>query len=90
MKASSEEHAQEEQSARFLTRLDDTTLFAVKEIVDHLDIEELLWQNDRRARELRPEETTRWKDSPGSDDIFETNEEGTEFIAPVKPPPEEQ
>jgi hypothetical protein len=27
-----EEHAQEEQSARFLTRLDDTILFAVKEI----------------------------------------------------------
>jgi hypothetical protein len=32
VKASSDEHAQGEQSARFLTRLDDTTLFAVKEI----------------------------------------------------------
>ena len=67
-----------------------TDVLGFKEIVDHLDIEELLWQSDQRARELAPEETARWKDSPGSEDIFETNEEGTEFIAPAKPIPEEQ
>jgi RNA polymerase-binding transcription factor len=67
-----------------------TDVLGFKEIVDHLDIEELLWESDRRAREVPPEQTTRWEDSPGTEDIVETNEDGTEFIAPAKPTPEEQ
>ena len=60
------------------------------EIVDHLDVEELLWETDRRARELRPQVTARWEDSPGTEDIVETVEEDTEFVAPAKPTPDEQ
>jgi RNA polymerase-binding transcription factor DksA len=67
-----------------------TDVLGLKEIVDHLDIEELLWQSDRRARELPPEQTARWEDTPGTEDIVESNEQGTEFIAPAKPTPEEQ
>lgn len=66
-----------------------TDVLGFAEIVDHLDIEELLWQRERRAQELPPEEPKRWEDSPGSEDIVETNEEGADFVAPAKPPPDE-
>jgi hypothetical protein len=67
-----------------------TDVLGFKEIVDHLDVEELLWQTERRARETVPELTQRWEDSPGTEDVVETNEEGREFVAPAKPPPDEQ
>jgi DnaK suppressor protein len=67
-----------------------TDVLGFKEIVDHLDVEELLWQTERRARETAPELTQRWEDSPGTEDVVETNEEGREFVAPAKPPPDEQ
>lgn len=67
-----------------------TDVLGLKEIVDRLDIEELLWESDRRARELPAEQTARWEDSPGTEDIVEANEQGTEFIAPAKPTSEEQ
>jgi RNA polymerase-binding transcription factor DksA len=67
-----------------------TDVLGFEEIVDHLDVEELLWQSDQRARELVPEVTARWEDSPGNEDIVETNEEGKEFVAPAKPTPDEQ
>jgi RNA polymerase-binding protein DksA len=60
------------------------------EIVDHLDVAELLWETDRRARGLAPQVTARWEDSPGTEDIVETLEEDTEFVAPAKPTPDEQ
>lgn len=72
-----EEHAQEEQSALFLTHY--------KEIIDRLDVEELVWQTERRTRESAPEVTQRWEDLPGGEDIVETLEEGKEFVAPAKP-----
>lgn len=67
-----------------------TDVLGFKEIVDHLDVEELLWESERRARELPPETAARWEDSPGTEDIVETDEEGKEFVAPAKPPPDEQ
>jgi RNA polymerase-binding transcription factor len=67
-----------------------TDVLGFTEIDDRLDIEELLWETERRTRELPMEEPKRWEDSPGTEDIVESNEEGTEFIAPAKPTPEEQ
>jgi DnaK suppressor protein len=67
-----------------------TDVLSFKEIVDHLDVEELLWQTERRTRETAPEVTQRWEDLPGTEDIVETNEEGREFVAPAKPTPDEQ
>jgi hypothetical protein len=61
-----------------------------KEIVDHLGVEELLWQTERRARDLPPEVTTRWEESPPTEDVVESHEEGKEFVAPGKPQPDEQ
>jgi DnaK suppressor protein len=67
-----------------------TDVLGFKEIVDHIEIEELLWENDRRAREKPPEEQPSWEDSAGTEDVVESNEEGKEFVAPAKPTPEEQ
>lgn len=67
-----------------------TDVLGFKEIVDHLGVEELLWQNDQRAREIPPEATSRWENAPLTEDIVETNEEGKEFVAPAKPTPDEQ
>ena len=67
-----------------------TDVLGFKEIVDHLEIEELLWENDRRTKKTPVEEPQRWEDSTGTEDIVESNEEGSEFVAPAKPTPEEE
>jgi RNA polymerase-binding transcription factor DksA len=67
-----------------------TDVLGFKEIVDHIEIEELLWENERRTREKPPEEQPIWEDSVGTEDVVESGEEGKEFVAPAKPTPEEQ
>ena len=67
-----------------------TDVLGFKEIVDHIEIEELLWENDRRTRKKPPEEQPSWQDSAGTEDVVESHEEGKEFVAPAKPTPEEQ
>lgn len=67
-----------------------TDVLGFKEIVDHLDVEKLIWQTERRAREIAPEVTQRWEDLPGTEDVVESDEEGKEFVAPAKPTPDEQ
>lgn len=67
-----------------------TDVLGFKEIVDHIEIEELLWENERRTREKPPEEQPSWEDSAGTEDVVESHEEGKEFVAPAKPTPEEQ
>jgi len=67
-----------------------TDVLGFKEIVDHIEIEKLLWENERRAREKPLEEQPSWEDSPGTEDLVESHEEGKEFVAPAKPTPEEQ
>jgi len=67
-----------------------TDILGFKEIVDHLDVEELLWQTERRAREMAPEVTQRWEELPATEDVVESDEEGKEFVAPAKPTPDEQ
>jgi RNA polymerase-binding transcription factor DksA len=67
-----------------------TDVLGFKEIIDHVEVVELLWENDRRAREEPPQATMRWEDSPGTEDIVESNEEGKEFVAPAKPMPGEE
>lgn len=67
-----------------------TDVLGFKEIVDHVGVEELLWETERRARDLPPEATTRWEESPPTEDLVESHEEGKEFVAPGKPQPDEQ
>ena len=68
-----------------------TDVMGLEEIVDHLEIEELLWQTEKRSRkEVAPEIVPRWQEPPGAEDIVESVEEDKEFIAPAKPTPSEE
>jgi RNA polymerase-binding protein DksA len=67
-----------------------TDVLGFTEIIDHLDVKELLWETERRTREPVPEMPQRWEDLPGTEDVVESDEEGKEFVAPAKPPPDEQ
>jgi len=67
-----------------------TDVLGLQEIVDHIDIEELVWETERRTREVAPEVTQRWEEPPSTEDIVEAEEEGKEFTAPAKPTPDER
>lgn len=66
-----------------------TDVLGFQEVVDHLDVEGLLWQTARRAKEPPPEAALqRWDELPSTEDVVEANEEGKEFVPPAKPTPE--
>lgn len=67
-----------------------TDVMGFEEIVDHLETEALLWQTEKRTREVGPEITPRWQEPPPSEDIVESAEEDKDFIAPAKPTPSEE
>jgi len=67
-----------------------TDVMGLKEIVDHLEIEELLWQTEKRTKEVGPEIMPRWQEPPSTEDIVESAEENKEFVAPAKPTPGEE
>jgi len=67
-----------------------TDVMGLQEIVDHLEIEELLWQTEKRTREVGPEIIARWQEPPGSEDIVESMEEDKDFVAPAKPTSNEE
>jgi RNA polymerase-binding protein DksA len=66
-----------------------TDVMGVKEIIDHLQVEALLWQTEKRTREVGPEIIPRWQEPLGTEDIVESAEEDKEFVAPAKPTPSE-
>jgi len=67
-----------------------TDVMGFKEIIDHLQVEALLWQTEKRTREVGPEIIQRWQEPPGTEDIVESAEEDKEFVAPAKPTPGEE
>jgi DnaK suppressor protein len=67
-----------------------TDVMGFKEVVDHLETENLLWQTEKRTKEVGPEITPRWQEPPASEDIVESAEEDKEFVAPAKPTPSEE
>ncbi|MBM2804254.1 MAG: transcriptional regulator, TraR/DksA family [Deltaproteobacteria bacterium] len=67
-----------------------TDVMGLKEIVDHLAIEDLLWQTEKRTKEVGPEIIPRWQEPPSTEDIVESAEEDKEFVAPAKPTPSEE
>ena len=67
-----------------------TDVMGFKEIIDHLQVVALLWQTEKRTREVGPEIIPRWQEPPGTEDIVESAEEDKEFVAPVKPTPSEE
>jgi DnaK suppressor protein len=67
-----------------------TDVMGFTEIVDHLETENLLWQTEKRTKEVGSEITPRWQEPPASEDIVESVEEDKEFVAPAKPTPSEE
>jgi DnaK suppressor protein len=67
-----------------------TDVMGFTEIVDHLETENLLWQTEKRTKEVGSEITPRWQEPPASEDVVESVEEDKEFVAPAKPTPSEE
>jgi len=66
-----------------------TDVLGFKEVVDHINIEKLLWEQDKRTRDKAQETLPPWQDPPETEDIIESSEEGKEFVAPSSPTPKE-
>lgn len=67
-----------------------TDVLGLKEVVDRIQLEELVWEHESRTKEPLPEVLPPGQETPGTEDIVESSEEGKEFIAPAKPMPEEE
>jgi RNA polymerase-binding protein DksA len=67
-----------------------TDVLGLKEVVDRIQVEELLWERERRTKAKPPEVLPPGQEPAGTEDIVESTEEGKEFIAPGEPTPEEE
>ena len=67
-----------------------TDVLGLKEVVDRIQLEELVWQRESRTKEPPPEVLPPGQEAPGTEDVVESSEEGKEFIAPEKPSPQEE
>lgn len=61
----------------------------LKDVVDHVQIEELLWEREDRSKKEPPEPDLPWNDTPGTEDILESVEEGKDYVPPSEPIPDE-
>ncbi len=60
----------------------------IEEVVDRIKIEELLWEREDRLKAEEPEEKPPWVEPYGTEDIIESEEQGTDYVPPVRPIPE--
>jgi RNA polymerase-binding protein DksA len=67
-----------------------TDVLGLQEAIDHIQVEELLWERDDRSKPQRFEEVPPWEERYGTEDIVESDEEGKEFVAPSDPTPKEE
>jgi DnaK suppressor protein len=67
-----------------------TDVMGLKEVVDHLQIEELLWEREDRFKEEPPKELLPWSEQSCTEDIMESTEENIDFVPPSGPTPEEE
>jgi len=67
-----------------------TDVMGLKEVDDHLQVEEILWEREDRSKEEAAPETRPWEDQVGTEDITETHEDGVDFVPPARPVPEEE
>jgi DnaK suppressor protein len=64
-----------------------TDVLGLKEVVDHIQVEELLWQRESSIEQSEPEMLPRPQELPGTEELVESDEEGEESSAPAGPPP---
>jgi hypothetical protein len=67
-----------------------TDVLGLKEVVDRIQLEELVWERESRTQDKPPELLAPGQEAAGTEDIVESDEEGKDFTAPVKPTPEEE
>jgi DnaK suppressor protein len=67
-----------------------TDVLGLNQIVDRIQVDELVWERESRTKNPQPEVLLPGQETPATEDIIESNEEGKEFTAPDKPTPEEE
>lgn len=67
-----------------------TDVLGLKEVVDRIQVEELLWEREIRTKAEPEEPQAPWSEPPGTEDIVENSEEGKDYAAPANPTPEEE
>ena len=67
-----------------------TDVMGLSEIVDRVQVKEILWEREDRSKEDLPVETKLWEESYGTEDITEADEQGVDFVPPVRPGPDEE
>ncbi len=67
-----------------------TDELGLEEIVDHVQVEELLWEREERTKAAPSEERLPRVEPYGTEDIVESLEEGTDYVPPISPTPEEE
>jgi RNA polymerase-binding protein DksA len=68
-----------------------TDVAGCEEVVDHVRANELLWERPDRSRPAPREHPRPGRFEPvGTEDVVESTEEGLDYLAPDRPPPEEE
>jgi RNA polymerase-binding transcription factor DksA len=68
-----------------------TDVAGCEEVVDHVQVNELLWERPDRSRPGRAERVRPARFEPvGTEDVVESTEEGLDYVPPDRPPPEEE
>jgi RNA polymerase-binding protein DksA len=68
-----------------------TDVAGCEEVVDHVQVNELLWERTDRSRPAPRERKRSARFEPvGTEDVVESTEEGLDYVPPDRPPPEEE
>lgn len=67
-----------------------TDVAGVREVVDRLEINELLWEREDRERPAPPPVLEPRPEPPQTEDLLEAEEEGKEYLPPGEPPPDKE
>jgi hypothetical protein len=68
-----------------------TDVAGCEEMVDHVQVNELLWERADRSRPAPRERTGPARyEGVGTEDVVASAEEGLDWVAPDRPPPEEE
>ncbi|MGE0823811.1 MAG: TraR/DksA family transcriptional regulator [Candidatus Binatia bacterium] len=67
-----------------------TDEFGLEEVEDRIQVKKVLWERDDRTKAAPPEERLPGVEPYGTEDIVESLEEGTDYVPPVRPTPDEE
>jgi RNA polymerase-binding transcription factor len=67
-----------------------TDIEGFQEIVDRVQVKEILWERPERFRPTPEESSPSRLESPVTEDIVKSTEEGIDYTPPTEPPPEEE